>query len=102
MLAMLTSGCSSVDLSHVRTPSFSLASGEPTAIGQALQSSRSPDPADSGFALLTAGEAAFLTRVALADVAQRSLDLQTHIARIDLTTDCCCNVWWLQRNEGFA
>jgi len=68
-----------------RTTSYSFADTEQTKLGQALGPQVSLHPNESGFYPLLHGLDAFTARIALARVAQRSLDLQYYVYHKDKT-----------------
>lgn len=86
---LLTSGCASLGPDVPRHPSYGISKGEVerTSIGQALSEQATKHPDESGFQLMLNGQAAFEARVALADGAERTLDLQYYSVGDDLTTD---------------
>ena len=87
LAVILMSGCASVRLDVPVVPSQAIADGANTALGRAFaeQSSRHPDL--SGFQVLAPGQAAFVARATLVDLAERTLDLQYYSVSDDLTTD---------------
>lgn len=83
------SGCASLPANTNRTASTHFAHPEQTALGQLVQARRAEAGArsDSGFALLDSVDAALASRLALADQAQRSLDLQYYAIHADASTE---------------
>jgi putative cardiolipin synthase len=77
------SGCATYRLDVPRPVSHAIAATEDTAIGRALQPALAAHPGESAFALLQYGSLAFLSRAALADLAERSLDVQYYIYETD-------------------
>jgi len=65
--------------------SRSIDNPEQTFLGQAFAAQLSATPGQSGFRLLLSGQEAFLARAALAESAQRSLDLQYYVVAQDAT-----------------
>jgi putative cardiolipin synthase len=59
-----------------RSPSHAIATSESTALSRALAADEQAHPAQSGFRLLRTGNEALQTRLALAESAQKTLDLQ--------------------------
>ena len=94
LLAMLllctwATGCASLPSQGPRTPSQAFASPEQTPLGQLAQARRKQSGAasESGFTLLDGVEPAFTSRLALADLARRSLDLQYYAIHADASTE---------------
>ncbi|WP_454733344.1 MULTISPECIES: phospholipase D-like domain-containing protein [Cupriavidus] len=81
-LVLATEGCASLPRDVPRQPSAALADPAATALGRLVAQS-APDPALSGFHVITSGEEAFGTLVTLADRATRTLDLQYYIIDAD-------------------
>ncbi|WP_332814180.1 phospholipase D-like domain-containing protein [Ramlibacter sp.] len=82
------SGCAGLPSQVPQTPSHAFASPEQTTLGQ-LASARHTQAgtrAGSGFLLLDSVEAAFTSRLALLDGAERSLDLQYYAIHADAST----------------
>ncbi len=88
-MLVLTTGCASVYQDVPRRPSHALSveAAERTDLGRALLAQAVVHPGQSGFQLIANGQAAFEVRVALADGAERTLDLQYYSVGDDLTTD---------------
>ena len=86
---LLASGCASLGPAIPRQQSQAINQGEAdrTGLGRALSAQAATYPGLSGFQLLLNGQAAFEARVALADGAERTLDLQYYSVGEDLTTD---------------
>jgi len=68
-----------------RTASSALARPEETRLGRQFESAVRTNRGNSGFRMLSAGVAGFLTRVQMANAAERTLDLQYYILRADET-----------------
>jgi cardiolipin synthase C len=83
--AVLVAGCSSVHHDVPRPVSHAIDHPEETFLGRALASQLAATPAWSGFQLLVSGQEAFITRAALAEAAERTLDLQYYIVGEDAT-----------------
>lgn len=79
------SACAGLPPPQARTPTQSFQRPEATALGQ-LARAASPNPSFSGFRLVIAGDDAFGSLVALADHAQRSLDLQYYLITNEAST----------------
>lgn len=88
VLALGASHCASLPSQVERRPSQAIEAPEHTPLGQLALARREQAQArsDSGFALLSGVDAAFTSRLALVDGAQRSLDLQYYAIHADSTT----------------
>lgn len=86
-VALLLSGCATVQSSHhdPHPVSVALAHPEQTAFGARVSSLAAGHAGASAFHILTAGVDGLLTRVQMIDEAQKSLDLQYFIFRGDQT-----------------
>ncbi|WP_420991811.1 phospholipase D-like domain-containing protein [Cupriavidus sp. 30B13] len=82
VLVLFAQGCASLPQEAPRQPSAALADPASTALGRLVAQS-SPDPALSGFHVITSGEEAYGTLITLADRATRTLDLQYYIIEAD-------------------
>lgn len=83
--AALATGCSSPPLDVPRPVSHAIDRPEETFLGRALASQLAATPGSSGFHLLVSGQEAFLARAAMAEAAERTLDLQYYIVGEDAT-----------------
>jgi putative cardiolipin synthase len=70
---------------HQRTVSTALEYSASTRLGQFFGPAADAHPALSGFSLLSHGREAFIVRLALADLAERSLDMQYYVWDGDTT-----------------
>ncbi len=86
-LLLMVGGCASLRPDFPRVPSLAIAGGESTSLGRAFAMQASQNPGRSGFQVMATGQSAFVTRAALADAAERTLDLQYYSVGEDLTTD---------------
>ena len=86
-LAILTSctACASLPEDYDRTPSTALQDYLDTRFGQLFQAAEAENPGLSGFSLIRRGHKAFTARVALATLAEKSLDVQYYIWEADAT-----------------
>ena len=86
--AFLT-GCASLPTEVDRPISYALQSPQSTNLGQLVEiHARAANArSDSGFRLLSGTEAAYTSRLALIDAAQKTLDLQYYAIHVDRTTD---------------
>jgi len=78
-------GCASLPAPQPRAPVKAFAEPQATPLGQ-LAAAAAPSPEVSGFRLMVSGEDAFGSLAALADHAQRSLDLQYYLIHTDGTS----------------
>ena len=81
----LLAGCATPVFDVPRPESHAIERPEDTFLGRAFAAQLAAAPGQSGFRLLVAGQEAFLARAALADAAQRSLDLQYYAVSDDAT-----------------
>ncbi len=82
---MLIVGCSSVRYDVPRPPTYAIDHPQETFLGRSFVSQLAATPGQSGFHLLVSGQEAFLARAALAESAERTLDLQYYIVAEDAT-----------------
>ncbi len=87
-LSTWAAGCASLPANVQRTPSQAFDAPDETVLGRLVQARRTQARArsDSGFMLLDSVDAAFTSRLALIDRAQRSLDLQYYAIHADAST----------------
>jgi len=85
-LLFLLSGCSaSVNWNFPRTVSTAFAQPQTTTLGGLFQEVADQQPGLSGFSVVREGERAFVGRLAMADLAEKSLDAQYYIWDGDIT-----------------
>jgi putative cardiolipin synthase len=85
-LVVLLSGCgTAVDWDYPRTSSTAFAQPQTTTIGALFQEAADRQPGQSGFDLVRDGSRAFMGRLAMADLAEKTLDAQYYIWDIDIT-----------------
>ncbi|HST28119.1 MAG TPA: phospholipase D family protein [Rudaea sp.] len=84
-VAVLAQGCAPLRTDFVKQPSAALPAVTDTASARYIQSELDLHPQQSGFRLLAGGTNALMSRVALADHAERSIDLQYFIFNDDAT-----------------
>ena len=89
VLATWATGCASLPSNVTRQESSAFDAPEQTALGRLVEERRAHDRArsDSAFALLDGVDAAFASRLALIESAQRSLDLQYYAIHADSSTE---------------
>jgi putative cardiolipin synthase len=85
-MALLLSACSAaVNWDYPRMPSNAFAHPETTNVGALFREASEKHPGLSGFSLVQHGEDAFLARLAMADLAEKTLDAQYYIWDSDTT-----------------
>ena len=85
IVVTLLTGCASVAPEIPRTPSHALDEPQQTSLASSFAAQLALSPGQSGVHLLVSGQDAFATRSALAESAQRTLDLQYYIVEQDAT-----------------
>lgn len=83
-LCLVTAGCASLPENTDRNPSMALQNVDDTLLGRAVAEQEALHPGESGFILLDSGLNAFVARIILADLAEKSLDLQYYLFHDDL------------------
>jgi putative cardiolipin synthase len=85
-LLYVLAGCgATVDWHYPRTPSTALAAPETTTVGALFKAAADRHPGQSGFALIQEGSRAFTARLAMTDLAEKTLDAQYYIWDVDTT-----------------
>jgi putative cardiolipin synthase len=85
LAAMLLTGCASVPKDYPRTPSRAFPDYTSTAIGAYFEKAAASHPGQSGFGILPDGSRAFIARIAMTELAEKTLDLQYFIWDADTT-----------------
>ncbi len=86
LCCLLIAGCASTPpRSYYRTPSSALEDPETTLLGRAFETEMAAHPGDSGILLVPSGEWAFGSRAGLANLAERTIDVQYYIWEVDTT-----------------
>jgi len=85
LVVLLLAGCAGLPVGYERSDSFALQDTGSTTLGRIARDAVAAHPGRSGFRPLSGGVDALVTRLALAEAAERSLDLQYYIWRDDLT-----------------
>lgn len=85
LLTLLLLGCTSLPANDERIPSYALQDTQDTQLARGVAPAVAEHPGKSGFHLLSSGMDAFVARVGLIDLAQRSLDIQYYIWHNDST-----------------
>ena len=78
-LILLLAACATIRDDYKAQPSHALDRPEETALGRAYKEAQTRQPGMSGFRLINNGVSALLTRAALADVAEKTIDVQSYI-----------------------
>lgn len=79
----LLSGCSRLPENYPRTPSIAYKNYKSTQMGRLFEKEAVKHPGKSGFKLIPYGQDAFTARIAMARLAQKSLDLQYYLWHSD-------------------
>lgn len=87
LLVLVASGCASLRPEVARVPSYAIADAERATLGRVFAAQAAEYPGMSGFQVMASGQSAFMARAALAESAERTLDLQYYSVGEDLTTD---------------
>ena len=82
---LITVACATLPEDFERPDSFAVTDTNDTRIGQAIKAEKAAHPAQSGFLLLASGLDAFVARVVLSQLAERSIDAQYYLYHDDLT-----------------
>jgi putative cardiolipin synthase len=85
LLVILFSGCASLPSDYSKTQSKAMEDYGSTSLGQQFNALEKANPGKSGFGLLRYGRYAFSTRLALIDMAEKTIDLQIYIWENDET-----------------
>jgi putative cardiolipin synthase len=84
-LLLLIAGCASLPTDYPRTESLAIRDYQTTSMGQHFAAAEAEHPGESGFAIVRYGHNAFNLRIAMADLAEKTLDLQVYIWASDET-----------------
>jgi putative cardiolipin synthase len=84
-LLIFVAGCATVPTDYPRTHSTALLDYQSTSAGKRWAKLEAQHPGESGFAILRYGHNAFTMRIAAADLAEKTLDLQVYIWESDET-----------------
>ncbi len=77
------SGCASLSKDYPRTPSTAYNNYRSTKIGHLFENGAAKHPGKSGFHLIPYGQEAFTSRIAMTEMAEKSLDLQYYLWHSD-------------------
>jgi putative cardiolipin synthase len=84
-VGLLAAGCASLPTDYPRPQSTAFADHQSTTVGAYLAEQAAEHPGESGFAMIRRGREAFTARVALTELAERTIDLQYYIWEEDAT-----------------
>ncbi|QIZ77949.1 phospholipase D family protein [Ferrimonas lipolytica] len=82
---LLTVGCSSIPIEQHAQPSFARNQHQPSHLKDVLAASLQQHSGQSGFAIISEAQQALQSRLAMANVAEHSLDMQYYIWHDDLS-----------------
>ena len=85
VIGFMLAGCATVPDDYPRNSSVARADYTATSLGLLFEEAAAQHPDLSGFSVIRQGRSAFTDRVAIADLAERSLDLQYYIWEEDET-----------------
>ncbi len=85
LIGFLLAGCATLPKEYPRNPSTAFTDYSATDLGQLFEEAAVQHPDESGFAIIRYGQPAFTDRVALTELAEKSLDLQYYIWEQDET-----------------
>jgi phosphatidylserine/phosphatidylglycerophosphate/cardiolipin synthase-like enzyme len=85
LACVLFAGCATVPKEYPRTPSTAFQGYLDTSVGQLFEEAAQRHPGESGFAIIRHGRQAFTDRIALVDLAEKTLDAQYYIWEADAT-----------------
>jgi putative cardiolipin synthase len=85
LTGLLLAGCVSVPKDYPRTQSTALKDNTSTSIGRNVAKAAARHPGESGFAIIRYGRQAFTNRIAMSQLAEKTLDLQYYIWEPDAT-----------------
>ena len=83
LAALLAGGCASIQPGFQAVPSHAFDAPAQTRLGRQFAADEARHAGQSGFRLINNGVSALMTRAAMSDAAERSLDLQTYIFEAD-------------------
>ena len=85
LFAMLVIGCASVPTDYPRTPSKAFTDYLDTSVGQLFEEEAARLPGESGFKIIRRGRQGFTARIAMTELAEKTLDLQYYAWEADET-----------------
>jgi cardiolipin synthase C len=75
----ILAACTTLSYDYPRQPSTAFAAYDQTYLGELFRAAENRNPGKSGVVLVTAGRKAFTSRMAMTELAEKSLDLQYYI-----------------------
>lgn len=99
-LLLLAAGCASIKPDWQATPSQAFSTPGETRLGKAFAPLEAGHQGQSGFRLINNGVSALMTRAAMADAAERALDIQTYIFEADEAGCFVMERLWNAANRG--
>src|SRR4029450_4323004 len=85
LASVLFASCSSGPEDYPRTPSTAFPDSSSTGIGAYFEQASASHPGQSGFAIFPDGQRAFTARIAMTELAEKTLDLQYFAWEADVT-----------------
>ena len=85
IISLLLAGCASIPTDYQRTQSTAIQDYRSTSVGKLFEQTAARHPGKSGFDIIRYGRQAFTARIALTEVAEKSLDVQVYIWEGDAT-----------------
>jgi putative cardiolipin synthase len=82
---LLIAGCATIPKDYPRTQSTAFEAHESTSMGKEVAGLAAQHHGESGFTIIRRGRPAFTARVVLADLAQKTLDVQYYLWEADAT-----------------
>lgn len=100
VLLLLLSNCASLPENTNRNESYAFTDTQNTRLGKDVQAELKQSKAENGFVLLGSGLDAFVARAALAESAERSLDVQYYLYHNDLVGKLFTGFLWQAAERG--
>ena len=100
VLLSVLSSCASLPENTDRTESHTFTDTQDTELGRDVQGYRNQGKTEDGFILLSSGLDAFVARAALAESAERSLDVQYYLYHNDLVGKLFTGFLWQAAERG--
>ena len=97
---LLLSNCASLPDNTDRNESYAFTDTQNTTLGKGVQAELKQGKAEDGFVLLGSGLDAFVARAALAEAAERSLDVQYYLYHDDLVGKLFTGFLWQAAERG--
>jgi putative cardiolipin synthase len=85
VIGFVLAACATVPKEYPRNPSTAFTDYSATSLGRLFEAAAEQHPGESGFGIIRHGRQAFTDRVALTELAEKSLDLQYYIWERDET-----------------